>query len=110
MACTALFAQQAQPHYATLLQQPPEAEKSDPKCLGGPGVRNLQAWIEHAWELGRVSHANLLDASLTTLVFLSTLGYDTQGANDLRHKLIGTRKWIGTAGISFEPIFRMPFY
>ena len=40
-----------------------------------PGVRNLQQWIEDAW------HA----------------GYDPEGAADLKSKLVGTRKWIGTA-------------
>lgn len=41
-----------------------------------PGVRNLQRWIESAW-----AH-----------------GYDEEGAQQLKHKLIGTEKWIGTAG------------
>ncbi|CAE6456344.1 unnamed protein product [Rhizoctonia solani] len=43
---------------------------------GPPGVRNLQVWIEDAWRRG----------------------YDTHGATELRHHLLGTRKWIGTAG------------
>ncbi|KAL5635022.1 hypothetical protein ACGC1H_002901 [Rhizoctonia solani] len=42
---------------------------------GPPGVRNLQLWIEDSWRRG----------------------YDTHGATQLRHHLIGTRKWIGTA-------------
>ncbi|KDN50594.1 hypothetical protein RSAG8_01092, partial [Rhizoctonia solani AG-8 WAC10335] len=42
---------------------------------GPPGVRNLQLWIEDAWRRG----------------------YDAHGAAQLRHHLIGTRKWIGTA-------------
>ncbi|KAF8666695.1 hypothetical protein RHS04_09494 [Rhizoctonia solani] len=42
---------------------------------GPPGVRNLQVWIEDAWRRG----------------------YDTHGATQLRHHLLGTRKWIGTA-------------
>ncbi|KDQ10191.1 hypothetical protein BOTBODRAFT_36468 [Botryobasidium botryosum FD-172 SS1] len=75
MACTALYAQTSQPQYASLLQNPPQNERTDPKCVGGPGVRNLQGWIEHAWQLG----------------------YDPQGFQDLRGKLVGTRKWIGTA-------------
>ncbi|GJJ11985.1 hypothetical protein Clacol_006223 [Clathrus columnatus] len=41
-----------------------------------PGVRNLQYWIEDAW-------AN---------------GFDREGADDLKHELVGTNKWIGTAG------------
>ncbi|KAF8604518.1 DUF1671-domain-containing protein [Ceratobasidium sp. AG-I] len=42
---------------------------------GPPGVRNLQVWIEDAWRRG----------------------YDAQGAAQLRNRLVGTRKWIGTA-------------
>ncbi|KAF8527041.1 peptidase family C78-domain-containing protein [Gautieria morchelliformis] len=41
-----------------------------------PGVRNLQYWIEDAW----------------------ADGFDRDGAKDLQHKLVGTKKWIGTAG------------
>ena len=26
-------------------------------------------------------------------------GYDAEGANQLRQQLLGTRKWIGTAGV-----------
>ncbi|KAI0093943.1 peptidase family C78-domain-containing protein [Irpex rosettiformis] len=40
-----------------------------------PGVRRLQALIEEAWKEG----------------------YDEEGANQLKHKLSGTSKWIGTA-------------
>ncbi|OCH87412.1 DUF1671-domain-containing protein [Obba rivulosa] len=39
-----------------------------------PGVRNVQTWIEEAWRNG----------------------YDEEGASQLKHKLLGTRKWIGT--------------
>ncbi|KAH8117230.1 peptidase family C78-domain-containing protein [Phellopilus nigrolimitatus] len=40
-----------------------------------PGVANLQHWIEDAWDAG----------------------FDEEGAADLKHKLVGTKKWIGTA-------------
>ncbi|CAL1704281.1 unnamed protein product [Somion occarium] len=40
-----------------------------------PGVRNLQSWIEQAWHEG----------------------FDLEGAEQLRNKLAGTSKWIGTA-------------
>ncbi|KIJ29290.1 hypothetical protein M422DRAFT_235323 [Sphaerobolus stellatus SS14] len=40
-----------------------------------PGVRNLQYWIEDAW----------------------ADGFDREGASQLKHKLIGTKKWIGAA-------------
>ncbi|KAF8842557.1 DUF1671-domain-containing protein [Paxillus ammoniavirescens] len=39
-----------------------------------PGVRNLQRWIETAWKQG----------------------YDDIGAKELNHKLVGTKKFIGT--------------
>ncbi|KIK98829.1 hypothetical protein PAXRUDRAFT_823439 [Paxillus rubicundulus Ve08.2h10] len=39
-----------------------------------PGVRNLQRWIETAWKQG----------------------YDDIGAKELDHKLVGTKKFIGT--------------
>ncbi|KAG8700470.1 hypothetical protein FRC08_004687 [Ceratobasidium sp. 394] len=44
-------------------------------ACGPPGVRNLQVWIEDAWRRG----------------------YDAHGAAQLKHHLVGTRKWIGTA-------------
>ncbi|KAG9040236.1 hypothetical protein FRB95_000165 [Tulasnella sp. JGI-2019a] len=47
----------------------------DPNCP--PGVRNLQRWIEEAW----------------------SSGYDKVGAEQLKHKLYGTSKWIGTGEI-----------
>ncbi|KAI0928869.1 hypothetical protein AcV5_006299 [Taiwanofungus camphoratus] len=40
-----------------------------------PSVRNLQHWIEEAWKQG----------------------FDEEGAGELQHKLVGTKKWIGTA-------------
>lgn len=42
-----------------------------------PGVRNLQQWIEDAWKQG----------------------YDAIGAKELGNKLVGTKKFIGTADI-----------
>ncbi|KAI0797845.1 peptidase family C78-domain-containing protein [Abortiporus biennis] len=64
MACASLCTQQQQPVYFALLEEPIP-----------PGVRNLQRWIESAWDLG----------------------FDEEGASQLNHKLIGTSKWIGTA-------------
>ncbi|KAG8821282.1 hypothetical protein FRC17_009883 [Serendipita sp. 399] len=66
MACTSLYEQQVIPQYFSLLEQD-----------GGPGVRNLQDWLEKAW----------------------AEGFDPIGAEDLKGKLVGTRKWIGTAEI-----------
>lgn len=40
-----------------------------------PSIRNLQRDLEAAWKEG----------------------YDKIGAKDLRHSLVGTSKWIGTA-------------
>ncbi|CAK5279477.1 unnamed protein product [Mycena citricolor] len=42
-----------------------------------PGVRNLQTWIEMAWKDG----------------------YDPVGAEELRGKLVGTSRWLGTADL-----------
>ncbi|EJD53275.1 DUF1671-domain-containing protein, partial [Auricularia subglabra TFB-10046 SS5] len=63
MACAALMAQDQRPEYAHLLQSPLP-----------PGVRNLQKWIQQAWQDG----------------------YDEEGAEQLKNRLIGTRRWIGT--------------
>ncbi|KAG8952651.1 hypothetical protein FRC04_004013 [Tulasnella sp. 424] len=49
--------------------------ESDPRCP--PGIRNLQKWIESAWKEG----------------------YDSIGAQQLKHRLVGTTKWIGTGEI-----------
>lgn len=46
-----------------------------------PGVRRIQGWIEEAL----------------------CQGYDKDGRDHFRGKLLGTKKWIGTAG---ESIFR----
>ncbi|KAH9901238.1 peptidase family C78-domain-containing protein [Cubamyces lactineus] len=42
-----------------------------------PGVRNLQKTLEEAWQKG----------------------YDEEGAEQLQHRLVDTKKWIGTADI-----------
>ncbi|KAJ3523640.1 hypothetical protein NMY22_g11347 [Coprinellus aureogranulatus] len=65
MICAALMVQQIEPLYFPLLDEPVP-----------PGIRNLQLWIETAWESG----------------------FDPEGKKQLK-KLIGTRKWIGTADI-----------
>ena len=83
MACTALINQTTQPLYFPLLDDPIP-----------PGVRNLQYWIEDAWADGTMSCLSYFP--LFTLVIL---GFDGEGAEDLRHKLVGTKKWIGTAGV-----------
>ncbi|KAG8933309.1 hypothetical protein FRC01_009959 [Tulasnella sp. 417] len=49
--------------------------ESDPRCP--PGIRNLQKWIESAWKEG----------------------YDSIGAQQLKNRLVGTTKWIGTGEI-----------
>lgn len=43
---------------------------------GDPGVRAIQAWIEEAWRAG----------------------FDLAGKEQLKGKLVGTKKWIGTTG------------
>jgi hypothetical protein len=42
-----------------------------------PGVRRVQGWIEEAWGAG----------------------YDREGCGQLRGKVLGTRKWIGTSDL-----------
>ncbi|KAG6874304.1 hypothetical protein C0995_001529 [Termitomyces sp. Mi166 len=64
MACAALMDQNIQPKYSMLLTEP-----------SSPGVRDIQQWIEDAWNAG----------------------FDPPGAQQLK-KLVGTRKWLGTAG------------
>ncbi|KAJ3908714.1 peptidase family C78-domain-containing protein [Lentinula edodes] len=72
MSCAALMDQPYQPMYFPLLDQPIS-----------PGVRNLQAWIEEAWNSG----------------------FDIEGRVQLK-RLVDTNKWIGTSGfasfLSFE--------
>ncbi|KAF7338646.1 hypothetical protein MVEN_02091000 [Mycena venus] len=65
MACTALMDQQSEPMYFPLLDHP-----------SPPSVRNLQHWIEDAWNDG----------------------FDPEGARQLR-PLVGSRKWIGTSDV-----------
>ncbi|KAK7049209.1 hypothetical protein VNI00_005810 [Paramarasmius palmivorus] len=64
MACAALMDQPYQPLYFPLLDEPIS-----------PGIRNLQKWIEEAWQNG----------------------FDEEGYQDLR-RLVDTEKWIGTSG------------
>ncbi|KAJ7261389.1 peptidase family C78-domain-containing protein [Mycena haematopus] len=65
MVCTALMDQQSQPMYFPLLDHPIP-----------PSVRNLQQWLEDAWNDG----------------------FDPEGALQLR-PLVGSKKWIGTSDV-----------
>lgn len=56
-----------------------------------PSIRNLQVWIEAAWKAGKF-FAFVLNLSVDLRA-----GFDEEGANDLEN-LVGTNKWIGTAG------------
>jgi hypothetical protein len=47
-----------------------------PSTFEKPSVRAIQAWIEDAWRAG----------------------FDAVGREQLRGKLVGTNKWIGTTG------------
>lgn len=82
MACIALREQTVQPGYVKLLNRPIP-----------PGVDNLQRWIENAWDLGAFCERDVI----VGLIFGGE-GYDAQGADQLRRQLLGTHKWIGTAG------------
>ncbi|KAI6019648.1 peptidase family C78-domain-containing protein [Pisolithus orientalis] len=73
MACAALMDQKIQPSYLGYLNNPIP-----------PGVRNLQQWIEDAWEQG----------------------YDEIGAKQLGDELVGTQKFIGTADMYSVLSFR----
>ncbi|KAI6151007.1 peptidase family C78-domain-containing protein [Pisolithus tinctorius] len=73
MACAALMDQKIQPSYLGYLNNPIP-----------PGVRNLQQWIEDAWEQG----------------------YDEIGAKQLGGELVGTQKFIGTADMYAALSFR----
>ncbi|KAG6854952.1 hypothetical protein C0991_009775 [Blastosporella zonata] len=81
MACAALMDQTAQPKYASLLGEP-----------SSPGVRDIQQWIEDAWKAGKLLSGN----SGRRLKCLP--GFDPQGAQQLK-KLVGTKKWLGTADL-----------
>lgn len=83
MTCAALMEQTAQPGYTKLLKKPIP-----------PGVDNLQRWIENAWDLGAFRECDIV----ASLIFYAE-GYDAEGADQLRRQLLGTRKWIGTAGM-----------
>ncbi|KAJ3819532.1 peptidase family C78-domain-containing protein [Lentinula raphanica] len=65
MSCASLMDQPYQPLYFPLIDQPLP-----------PGVRNLQVWIEDAWNNG----------------------FDVEGREQLK-KLVDTNKWIGTSDI-----------
>ncbi|KAJ3815746.1 peptidase family C78-domain-containing protein [Lentinula lateritia] len=65
MSCSALMDQPYQPMYFPLLDKPIS-----------PGIRNLQAWIEEAWNSG----------------------FDVEGRVQLK-RLVDTNKWIGTSDI-----------
>jgi len=83
MTCIALMEQGKQSGYVKLLERPIP-----------PGVDNLQRWIENAWELGAFRKQ---DAIVSLII--DGEGYDAEGASQLRQRLLGTRKWIGTAGM-----------
>ncbi|KAL0947347.1 hypothetical protein HGRIS_013464 [Hohenbuehelia grisea] len=66
MACTALLEQRSRPEYHHPLQHPTP-----------PSVKNLQRWIEDAWEHG----------------------FDQEGYQQLGKSLIGSSQWVGVSDI-----------
>lgn len=65
---------------------------------GKPGIRAIQKWMKEAWESGEDylqenNPQTLTNPSLWT-------GYDPQGNKDFKGVIMGTKKWIGTAGQS----------
>ena len=99
MACTSLVVQKTQPMYFALLDvangSVASSSSSSPKPLSGPGVRGLQSWIETAWEQGERPVYKISPAVSNRWL----VGYDDDGAKQLGNKLVGTRKWIGAAGM-----------
>ncbi|KAG8930864.1 hypothetical protein FRC02_003557 [Tulasnella sp. 418] len=75
MACTALITQTQQPLYFAMLDGDPE------KPIG---LRNIQRWIEDAWQDG----------------------YDAEGAQELDRCLYQTNKWIGTGELNVAFTYR----
>ncbi|KAJ4488410.1 peptidase family C78-domain-containing protein, partial [Lentinula aciculospora] len=69
MSCAALMDQPYQPMYFSLLDKPVS-----------PGIRNLQTWIEQAWNNGM------------------SFRFDVEGRRQLK-RLVDTNKWIGTSDI-----------
>ncbi|KAF5358071.1 hypothetical protein D9756_001749 [Leucocoprinus leucothites] len=84
MLCTGLVEQEHQPLYFPLLDTSPT-----------PSVRNLQSCIQIAWDDGKTPFIILLHSTRPSIV----AGYDAVGRKELRSKIIGTNKWIGTAEI-----------
>ena len=82
MMCTALLSQQTRPEYHSLIINNSRR----------PGVRNLQRLIKEAWDAGTYS-----DTGMFSLTHERNLGFDQEGQQQLKD-LVGTSKWIGTAG------------
>lgn len=60
-----------------------------------PSIREFQDLIEAAWKEGEYCPCCSSDPSTD----LSNVGYDPPGAQHFKHKLCGSRKWIGTTEI-----------
>ena len=84
MACASLMNQRNQPMYFPLLDG-----------ILSPGVRNLQLLLEKAWQDGKAP--NRWGTHYPSHRWSS--GHDEDGAHQLKHKLVDTTKWIGTAGM-----------
>jgi hypothetical protein len=83
MMCSALLSQQTQREYHSLIINNSRR----------PGVRNLQRLIKEAWDAGTCS-----DPDMLPLTDERYLGFDQEGQQQLKD-LVGTSKWIGTAGL-----------
>lgn len=83
------MSQAMQPTYFPLLDRPTP-----------PGVRNLQSSIEEAWKHG-TPHIVFCKAYVDNR---RSPGYDPEGAEQLKHRLVGTGKYIGTGGLSASQI------
>lgn len=85
MMCSALMTQDDQPAYENLLEQ-----------KYTPGVRNLQRILEAAWKEGMLQIIRG-EQHLSN----GNSGFDQDGAKHYRDGILGSHKWIGTAGVYF---------
>jgi hypothetical protein len=82
MLCAALMDQPTQAAYSLLISaQTP------------PSVNGLKVLIEEAWK-----HGKTIDYPHCNTLHTFTSGFDPEGAEGFKGKLVGHKKWIGTTG------------
>ncbi|KAJ9097242.1 hypothetical protein QFC21_004911 [Naganishia friedmannii] len=64
-----------------------------------PRIRTIQTWMKEAWDAGmRFKNLDGPSKFKYSPVHLMIIGYDPQGLKDFKGSIVGTKKWIGTAG------------